>query len=353
MPTSPDPTCPIPITPDDVIVLAHGGGGSLTQRLLNRVILPRFPHPALRAAHDGAVLALAPATGGARIAFTTDAYVVRPIEFPGGDIGSLAVNGTVNDLAMCGARPAWLSASLILEEGLSQATLGRVLDSMAAAARTAGIELVTGDTKVVERGHGDGLYIATAGIGTVVATSPVEPRSVRPGDAILVSGDLGRHGFAILGARENLGFEPPIASDCAPLAEPVLDLLAAGRPVHCLRDLTRGGLAATLHEIAAASGLGMEIDERLVPVSDPVRAAAELLGIDPLHVANEGRFAAFVPAEHADALLEVLRRHPVTAGAVRVGQVTERGAAPVVLLSRIGARRILPLLSGEQLPRIC
>jgi len=206
---------------------------------------------------------------------------------------------------------------------------------------------------VVERGHGDGLYITTSGIGTVVAPTPVEPRSVRVGDVILLSGDLGRHGFAILGARESLGFDPPIASDCAPLVEPVLDLLASGVPIHCLRDLTRGGLAAALHEIAATSGLGLEIDERRIPVSDPVRGAAEVLGIDPLHVANEGRFAVILPAAAAEAALAVLRRHPVAAGAVAIGQVSARGPAPVVLLSRIGARRILPLPSGELLPRIC
>lgn len=346
---SPLPSCPLPLAPEDLIVLAHGGGGSLTRSLLARVILPRLRNPALDADHDGAVLDF----GGSRLAFTTDAHVVRPLEFPGGDIGQLAVNGTVNDLAMCGARPLWLSAALILEEGFSQAVLARIVDSMATAAKAADVTLVTGDTKVVERGHGDGVFITTAGIGEVVAPTPIEPRSVRVGDAVIVSGDLGRHGFALLAARENLGLEPPIVSDCAPLVAPVLGLFAAGVPVHCLRDLTRGGLAAALHEIAGTSGLGIEIDERRIPLSAAVQGASELLGIDPLHVANEGRFVALVPAEAVDAALASLGAHAVSAGAVRIGQVTTREAAPVILLSRIGARRVLPLPSGEQLPRIC
>ncbi len=349
MPPHPGATCPIPEVPDDRIVLAHGGGGSLTQRLLDRVILPRFRHPALTAAHDGAVVD----TGGVRLAFSTDAYVVRPLEFPGGNIGSLAVNGTVNDLAMCGARPRWLSAALILEEGLPLSTLGRILDALAEAARVARVELVTGDTKVVERGHGDGMFITTAGFGPVEAPHPVAPSEIVLDDVILLSGDLGRHGLAILTEREHLGFEPPIRSDCAPLVDPVLALFAAGIRVHCLRDLTRGGLAAALHEIAATSGQGLEIDERSVPVTDPVRGACEVLGLDPLHVANEGRFIAFVPAEAEESALAILRSHPVSAGAVPVGRVTGRDSAPVILRSTVGTRRILPRLSGEQLPRIC
>lgn len=343
------PACPLPNPSHEAIQLAHGGGGALTQGLLDRIILPRFRNPALDAAHDGAILS--PPTGS--LAFTTDAHVVRPLEFPGGDIGSLAVHGTVNDLAMCGARPLWLSAALILEEGLPIALLERILDSMARCARAAGVELVTGDTKVVDRGHGDGIFIATAGIGSVVAPHPVAPRQIRTGDAILVSGDLGRHGLAILTAREELGFETNLVSDCAPLAGPVLDLFARGVRVHCLRDLTRGGLGAALHEIAATSGLGIELEESLVPVSTTVRAASEVLGLDPLHIANEGRFVAFVPETEAADALAILATHPVTAGAVRVGTVTPRQAAPVLLRSTTGPLRILPRLSGEQLPRIC
>lgn len=343
-----EPACPAPAPPSGTVQLAHGGGGSLMHRLLARVILPPFHCPALAAAHDGAVL-----EAPGRIAFTTDGYVVRPLEFPGGDIGTLAVHGTVNDLAMCGARPLWLSAAFILEEGLPLATLERVVASMARAAAEAGVSIVTGDTKVVDRGHGDGIFITTAGVGRVEAPGPIAPGEVRPGDAILVSGDLGRHGMAILSVREGLAFESSITSDCAPLAAPVLDLLAAGIPIHCLRDLTRGGLASALHEIAEASGLGMVLDEPRIPVEDAVRAACEILGLDPLYVANEGRFAAFVPATHADAALERLRRHPVSRNATVIGEVTPRGSVPVTLRGTLGSARLLPFLSGEQLPRIC
>lgn len=352
-----DLTCPIPGSGSDTrrIQLAHGGGGSLMRRLLERTILPAFSNPALDAQHDGAVLDLArEGTGGAgKLAFTADAHVVRPLEFPGGNIGSLAVHGTVNDLAMCGARPCWLSAALILEEGLALETLERVVASMAATARECGVELVTGDTKVVDRGHGDGVYVATSGIGRVEANTPIEPRSIREGDAVLVSGDLGRHGAAILSVREGLGFESPILSDCASVVAPVLGLIRSGVEVHCLRDLTRGGLAAALHEIAGTSGLGVEVDERLIPVSGPVRAACEVLGLDPIHVANEGRFVAFVPERQREQALAVMRGHAVSRDATCIGRVTARRTAPVLLRSALGTMRILPQLSGEQLPRIC
>ena len=342
-------SCPLPISNPESILLAHGGGGALTQRLLERVILPRFRNPALDQAHDGAVLAV-PAGS---LAFSTDGHVVRPLEFPGGNIGTLAVHGTINDLAMCGARPLWLAAGLILEEGLSIELLERILDSMAAACADAGVELVTGDTKVVERGHGDGIFITTSGIGSVVAPHPVGPRHLQVGDAILLSGDLGRHGIAILAARERLGFDGVPDSDCAPLFRPVLDLLARGITVHCLRDLTRGGLAAALHEIASTSGHGVWIDESRIPVCGPVRSACELLGLDPLHVANEGRFVAFVPECEVAQALDVLSGHEVSRRAVRIGTVTRRAAAPVLLETVTGATRVLPYLSGEQLPRIC
>jgi hydrogenase expression/formation protein HypE len=349
--------CPVPGvgTGTRTIQLAHGGGGSLTQQLVEHTILPRFRNAALGAEHDGAVLACPPSSDGGpvRLAFTTDGHVVRPLEFPGGNIGSLAVHGTVNDLAMCGARPRWLSASLILEEGLPFEVLERVLEAMADAARQSGVELVTGDTKVVDRGHGDGIYIATSGIGIVEAKTPIEPRSVREGDVILVSGDLGRHGIAILSVREGLNFETPILSDVAPLTAPVLDLLHSGVGIHCLRDLTRGGLAAALHEIAVTSDLGVEIDETSIPIGDPVRAACEVLGLDPLHIANEGRFVAFVPEPQAGQALAVMQRHSVSSGACRIGRVTARGPAPVQIRTSLGILRVLARLSGESLPRIC
>lgn len=344
-------TCPLPAIPRETIQLAHGGGGSIMQGLLKQLILPAFRNPILDQGHDGAVLE----PGPGRLAFTTDSYVVRPLEFPGGDIGSLAVNGTVNDLAMCGARARWLSVACILEEGLPMPLLERILHSLARAAAAVDVRIVTGDTKVVDRGHGDGLYLNTAGIGTVEARQPITPAGVQPGDAILVSGDLGRHGIAILSVRDGLQFESPIQSDCAPLLEPVLALLHAGIGIHCLRDLTRGGLAAALHEIAAAGGLGMEIDATAIPVGEAVRGACELLGLDPLGVANEGRFVAFLPESQVEPALAVLRNHEVTRDASRIGCVGTRiaASAPVVLRTALGVSRVLPWLSGEQLPRIC
>jgi hydrogenase expression/formation protein HypE len=279
--------------------------------------------------------------------------VVRPLFFPGGNIGDLAINGTVNDLAMCGARPLYLSAGFILEEGLAMETLRRVTDSMRGAAERAGVRLVTGDTKVVDQGHGDGIYINTAGIGVIEAPGEIGPQRVEPGDAVLVSGDLGAHGVAILSVREGLEFEAPIASDTAPLWEPVAALLAAGIEVHCLRDLTRGGLASALNEIAQARGLLISLEEAAIPVSEPVKGACEILGLDPLYVANEGRFVAFVPQSQAERALEALRSVPVSAGAVQVGSVLEEKTAAVVLRSRVGGRRVVDMLSGEQLPRIC
>jgi len=344
-------TCPLPIKEYPQVLLAHGGGGTLTQQLLDRMILPAFRNPILEQAHDGAALEVR----GGRVAFTTDSFVVKPLFFPGGDIGSLAVYGTVNDLAMCGARPRWLSAAVILEEGLPMEVLWRVVQSMQAAAVAAGVEFVTGDTKVVDRGKGDQVFLNTSGIGTVEHGLTIGPHAVQPGDAVLLSGDVGRHGMAIMSVREGLAFESAIESDCAPLWAPVAALLEAGVEVHCLRDLTRGGLSSGLNEIAQSSGVEIEIEETAVPVSDAVRGACEILGLDPLYVANEGRFVAFVRASDVDRALSVLRADSVAAGAVKIGSV---GACPasgarVVLQSRIGSRRILDRLSGEQLPRIC
>lgn len=344
-------TCPVPLSHRTEITIGHGGGGRLTQDLIDRIFRPAFANGRLLApAHDGAFL---PLPGGARLAFTTDGHVVSPLFFPGGDIGCIAVNGTVNDLCMCGAQPLALSAAFILEEGFPIETVQRVAASMKAAAARAGVEIVTGDTKVVERGKGDGLYIATSGIGLCSGTREIAPGSIRPGDAILLSGDIGRHGMAIMALRAGLTFETEITSDCAPLAEPVRALLDAGLDIHCLRDLTRGGLATALVELAEASQLGIAIDATAIPVSEPVRGACELLGLDPLYVANEGRFICFIPAMQADAALAILRRVSPELRPIRIGTVSAGPAGQVTQRSVIGAERIVDRLSGEQLPRIC
>jgi hydrogenase expression/formation protein HypE len=343
------PVCPVPLHDYPEVLLAHGGGGRLMHRLIESVFRPAFANPLLDAGHDGAVLPPA----GHRLAFTTDSYVVRPLFFPGGDIGTLAVNGTVNDLAMCGARPLYLSAGFILEEGLPLETLRRVVASMRQAAAAARVQVVTGDTKVVDRGKADGVYVNTAGVGVLEHDLTIGPAAVRPGDAVLLSGDVGRHGMAVMALREGLTFENPLASDCAPLAEPVQDLLAAGAEVHCLRDLTRGGLAAGLVEIATAARLRIHIDERAVPVTEEVRGACEMLGLDPLHVANEGRFVAFVPAAQAERAVAVLRAHAVTANARRIGAVRDEADGLVTMTGSLGTSRVMDLPSGEQLPRIC
>jgi hydrogenase expression/formation protein HypE len=341
-------SCPIPDTGGDIVELAHGGGGLLMHRLIDRIIAPAFGLPENGVAHDGAVLEV----GSARLAFTTDSYVVRPLFFPGGDIGSLAVNGTVNDLAMCGAQPLYLSVGLILEEGLPIPQLQRVVASMRRAADVAGVRLVTGDTKVVERGKGDGVYVNTSGVGAVRSGVTLEPRRVRPGDAVLLSGDIGRHGIAVMAAREGFGFEGDIVSDCAPLAAVVMQLIDAGIELHCLRDPTRGGVATTLVEIAQASGVVIRIDDAAIAVSEPVRGACELLGLDPLYVANEGRLVAFVPQPAAEGALAVLRGGPGGADAAIIGRVEATGRT-VLLDGPIGGTRALDMLSGEQLPRIC
>ena len=326
-----------------MVLLGHGGGGSLSQRLIDQLLVPAFG-PA-----DGVLLdaAMLPAEAGP-LAFTTDSYVVRPLFFPGGDIGSLAVFGTVNDLAMVGASAIALSLSLILEEGLPMHLLQQVLASIRLAAQRCGVPVVTGDTKVVERGKGDGIYINTAGIGRVDHGLQIGPKAVRSGDAILVSGDLGRHGVAILAARQELGFRTELGSDLAPLQEPVRALLAADLELHCLRDLTRGGLASALHEISRGAGLGVLVRENAIPIAPEVDAACELLGLDPLAMANEGRFVLFLPAHQADRALAVLQRFQPSAASI--GCV--RGEA-VLLETSLGLQRRLELGRGESLPRIC
>ena len=342
-------SCPLPFEDYPNVLLAHGGGGKLMNQLIERIFLASFDNPALAQRHDGSVLEI----NGQRIAFATDSYVVQPLFFPGGDIGTLAVNGTVNDLAMCGANPKWLSAGFIIEEGLPMETLWRVAQSMKKAADAAGVQLVTGDTKVVDKGKGDGLFINTAGIGIVEHRVSIHPGHVQPGDVILINGDVGRHGMAIMSVREGLQFETAIESDCAPMASLVKALLDAGIEAHCLRDLTRGGLASALNEIADAAHLRIEIDEPSVPVRDDVRGACEILGFDPLYVANEGRFIAVIPARDLTGALEIMRAHSLGEGACFIGTVTGDSEPLVTLKNRIGTTRILDMLSGEQLPRIC
>lgn len=341
--------CPLPNSTYPEIVLAHGGGGALTNRLIADIFLPAFANPILAEGHDGAVFDI----GGSRVAFTTDSYVVSPCFFPGGDIGSLAINGTVNDLLMCAARPLYLSVALVLEEGFPVSELERVVASMRRATEHAGVQLVTGDTKVVERGHGDGIFVNTSGVGIIEYDRRVSPDAVMPGDAVILSGDIGRHGMAVMSAREGLAFDDPIESDTAALGGPVHALLDNGIEVHCLRDPTRGGLATVLAEIAAAVGLDIDIDETAVPVSAAVRGACEVLGLDPLYVANEGRFVAFVRAEDRERALQLLRADPSCRDACAIGSVSDRGPGMVTAKTRIGGQRVLDLLTGEQLPRIC
>lgn len=343
------PACPIPIQQYPHILLAHGGGGRLMHQLLQTLFLAAFGAPDPQAPHDSVALDLP----GRRLAFTTDSYVVRPVQFPGGDIGSMSVYGTVNDLAMSGARPLYLSAGFILEEGLPMETLWQVVISMARAARECGVQIVTGDTKVVDKGKGDGLFINTAGIGVLEQERSIGPASIRPGDSILVNGDLGRHGMAIMAVREGLQFQSAIESDSAPLADLVLTLLRAGVEVHCLRDLTRGGLASALNELAEAARVRIVAEETRIPVREDVHAACEMLGLDPLHVACEGRLVAFVPAADAPRALALMQTHPQGVGAALIGSVTEADSPSVILKSAIGAQRILDMPSGEQLPRIC
>jgi hydrogenase expression/formation protein HypE len=345
------------------ILLAHGSGGRLSHDLVEQLFLHHFGNPVLLQLDDSAVVELpagraepsAPIYPRPRIAFSTDSYVVSPLVFPGGDIGKLAVCGTVNDLSMSGARPLWLSAGFIIEEGLPMSELEPIVASMAATARDAGVQIVTGDTKVVDRGSADKLFINTAGVGTVSPGVTIAGDQARPGDAILLNGTIGDHGMTIMTQREGLQFASPLESDCASLNGLVADLLAAlpAGAIRCLRDPTRGGLATALNELAARSHVGVEIDEAALPVRKPVRAACELLGLDPLYVANEGKLVAIVAQEAADAALATLRAHRYGREATTVGRVTEAHAGRVALRTTLGARRVVDMLAGEQLPRIC
>lgn len=343
--------CPVPLRDYPRVLMAHGGGGRLMHDLIAGMFGKVFANPLLERCHDAAVLP----PSAHRLAFTTDSYVVRPLFFPGGDVGSLAVHGTVNDLAMAGARPKYLSAGFILEEGLPMETLWRVVHSMGRAAQRAGIWIVTGDTKVVDAGHGDGLFINTAGVGVLEHAWNIEPASVREGDVVVISGDIGRHGMAVMAVREGLEFESAIESDSASVWEAVEALLGGGLDVHCLRDLTRGGLTASLNEIAETSGLSIRVQEEAIPVREDVRSACEILGLEPGQVACEGRFVVILPESEADRAVALLRGVEVSAGACRIGRVDRGrgGRGEVLLRGPLGVDRVLSMPSGEPLPRIC
>jgi hydrogenase expression/formation protein HypE len=343
-------SCPLPLAGYSTIVMGHGGGGRLGNELVEHLFLPAFRNAALESLGDAAVLDL----GAGRLAMSTDSFVVQPLFFPGGSIGELAVNGTVNDLAVSGAIPQYLSASFILEEGFPLAQLAAIVDAMAAAAKTAGVQIVTGDTKVVERGHGDGCYINTAGIGVLRDGISVGPHHALPGDAILVSGTIGDHGMAIMSVREGLEFESQIRSDCAALNGMIAAVLdAVGPAVHAMRDPTRGGLSSTLNEIATASNVGIVIEEARLPVRMQVQSACELLGLDPVYVANEGKAVFFVAPHQATRVLEVLRAHPLGRDAAILGHVTSEHKGMLVARTAMGANRVIAPQIGEQLPRIC
>jgi hydrogenase expression/formation protein HypE len=342
-------TCPLPLDVTDRVLLGHGSGGKLSAALLNDIFFRSFTSPLLARMEDQAVFEI----GGTRLAFTTDSFVVKPLFFRGGDIGSLAVHGTVNDLAMGGAEPLYLSAGYILEEGLEMETLRRVAESMARAAQASGVEIVTGDTKVVEKGSGDGLFINTTGIGIVRPHVKLSAANARPGDRILVSGTLGDHGIAILSEREGIGFDSAIESDSAALHTLVRAMLDASLEIRCMRDPTRGGLASSLNEIAARAGVGMELIETAIPIREEVLGACELLGLDPLYVANEGKLVAIVSPDATDAVLAAMQRHPLGREARVIGTVHEKHPGLVTAKTAFGTTRIVDMLAGDQLPRIC
>jgi hydrogenase expression/formation protein HypE len=349
---SPSPltgSCPIPISDYREIVLAHGSGGKLSQQLIQKIVVPQFRNELLEPLHDGAVFSV----NGARLAFSTDSFVVSPIFFPGGDIGKLAVYGTVNDLSMCGARPLYLSAGFILEEGTSMEEFWRIVSSMREAAAEAGVALVTGDTKVVDRGKADKIFINTSGIGVVPDGVDIAPGRAQVGDKVILSGEIAVHGMAIMSVREGLEFETQIASDTAPLNRLVESILAAAPDVHVLRDPTRGGVTSALTEIAQTAKVGIRLDEAQIPISEEVKGACEILGLDPLYVANEGKLLAVVPAEFANAALTTMRNHPLGCKAAIIGEVVADHPEFVTMKTRVGGTRVVDMLSGEQLPRIC
>ena len=341
--------CPLPMSDYPEIVLAHGSGGKLSQQLIQKIVLPQFRNELLEPLHDGAIFSL----GGVRLAFSTDSFVVSPIFFPGGDIGRLAVHGTVNDIAMCGARPLYLSAGFILEEGIAMEDFQRVVLSMREAADEAGVVLVTGDTKVVDRGKADKIFVNTSGIGVVPEGVNIHPGRAQIGDRIVVSGQIAVHGMSIMSVREGLEFETQIASDTAPLNNLVETILGTTPDIHVFRDPTRGGITSALTEIAQTARVGILLDEALIPISEEVKGACEILGLDPLYVANEGKLLAFVPPHEADRVLAVVRSHPLGKEAAIIGEVTSDHPGFVLMKTRIGGTRVVDMLSGEQLPRIC
>jgi len=341
--------CPIPKSDYTNILLAHGSGGKLTHELIKKMFLSQFDNELLQPLHDGAVFSVA----DCKLAFSTDSYVVNPIFFPGGDIGELAVNGTVNDLAMCGARPLYLSSAFIIEEGLPLDDLWRIVLSMQEAAKRAGVLLVTGDTKVVDRGKGDKIFINTSGVGIVDNGVEISPNRMQIGDKILLNGEIGLHGVAVMSVREGLEFETSLRSDTAPLNGMVEMMLKVSKNIHVLRDPTRGGVATTLTELAEQSKLGIVIEEEKIPVPDDVRGACEILGLDPLYIANEGKLLAFVLPEESERILSAMQRHSLGKKSVVIGEVVDQHHGTVVMKSKIGGTRVVDMLTGEQLPRIC
>ena len=345
-------TCPIPLKNYPTIMMGHGAGGKMMNDLIGHLFAPLFDNDLLGQMGDSTALDLSALNTG-QLAFSTDSFVVSPIIFPGGDIGELAVNGTVNDIAMSGAKPLYLSAGFILEEGLAMDTLGEIATSMARAAQEAGVQVVTGDTKVVNKGHGDGIFINTSGFGFIPDGVDIAAKNARPGDVILVSGTMGDHGMAIMSKREGLEFESQIVSDTAPLHGMIAEMLEVSKEIHCLRDATRGGLSAVLNELAGVSKVGIEFEEMKVPVDGAVNAACEMLGLDPFYIANEGKLVAIVASEVADAVLEVMRNHRYGKDAAIIGTVTQEHPKRVVAKTAIGGSRVVDLPAGELLPRIC
>jgi hydrogenase expression/formation protein HypE len=342
-------TCPVPLSARDTILLGHGSGGKLSAELLRDIFLPTFQNAELSRLNDQAMVSI----NGVRIAVTTDSFVVKPLFFPGGDIGSLAVHGTVNDLAMGGAQPLFITVALIIEEGLSMDVLRRVVSSLQRAAADAGVQVITGDTKVVEKGKGDGLFINTTGIGLAPDGVVLSADRARPGDAVLLSGPIGEHGIAILAQREGLEFESQTESDSAALHTLTADMLKASSEIRCMRDPTRGGLSSALNEIAAQSSVGIELEESSIPLREEVKGACEMLGLDPLYVANEGKLVAIVEQTVADDVLAVMRSHPLGRQAQIIGRVQQKNAGLVVMRTSLGTTRIVDMLAGDQLPRIC
>lgn len=342
-------TCPPALQNYPTIVMGHGAGGKMMNDLIRHLFASEFQNPLLGQLADAATIQM----DARRLAFTTDTFVVSPLFFPGGDIGELAVNGTINDLAAAGAQPLYLSAGFILEEGLPMETLARITNSMAQASRRAAVQIAAGDTKVVNKGHGDGVYINTSGIGLIPESVHIGPERAKPGDVVIISGTIGDHGIAVMSVREGLNFQTEIKSDTAPLAEMVAGMLVAESRIHCLRDATRGGLGAVLNELAQASQVGIEFEESKVPLRTEVLAACEMLGLDPLFIANEGKMVAILPQESADSVLSAMRKYPCAREAAVIGRVVNEHAGMVLATTSIGGRRVVDLPAGELLPRIC